>query len=285
MDNIDRLCLNQVTVLAQWSLGEFLDGVRRHGIPTVSIWRDKLLEAGSAAGARAVRSAGLEISSLCAAGLITTPSEDEAPAAIDELKRAIDDTAAVGAGCLMFVAGGADPRDKNLERTRARVLDRLRIVAPHARAAGVKIALEPLHPMTCGTRSVLSTLGLANDWCDALAADDVFGIAVDTYAVWWDPALARELARAGRRIIAYHLSDWRAETRDMRLDRGMPGDGLIDFPGITDMVRQAGYQGPLEVEVFSALDWWKRDPDEVIEVVKARVGDIARARSKAHAAG
>ena len=134
------------------------------------------------------------------------------------MRRAIDEAAAIGAGCLVFVAGGVDGRDKRPAAARARTLERLAELAPHARAAGVRIALEPLHPMVCATRSVLSTLALANDWCDALAADDVFGIAVDTYAVWWDPGLEAAIARAGRRICAFHVSDWLADTRDLRLD-------------------------------------------------------------------
>ena len=171
----------------------------------------------------------------------------------------------------MFVAGGVDPRDKNLASTRARVLERLAGLTHYARAAGIKIALEPLHPMTCGLRSVLSSTKIANDWCDALRADDVFGIAIDTYAVWWDPDLEREIARAGKRIIDFHVDDWLTDTQDLRLDRGMMGDGLIDIAGHPPhggggRLRQA----IVEVEIFSQRNWWKRDPDEVIRIVKER---------------
>ena len=120
------------------------------------------------------------------------------------------------------------------------------------------------------TRSVLSSLKIANDWCDALGDEDVFRIAVDTYAVWWDPDLEAELARAGPRICAFHVSDWLVDTRDIRLDRGMMGDGVIDIPGIRALVEAAGYSGHREVEIFSERDWWRRDPDEVIRVVKER---------------
>jgi sugar phosphate isomerase/epimerase len=264
------LCLHQVTVLPQWSTQQFIDGVRRHGIGAVALWRDKLREVGAAEVARMLKGTGLAVTSLCAAGLITTPDPQESVAAIEELKRAIDDTAAVGAGSLMFVAGGVDPRDKNLESTRKRVLERLAALTPYARAAGIKIALEPLHPMTCGLRSVLNSTKTANDWCDALRAADVFGIAIDTYAVWWDHDLEQELARAGKRIINFHVDDWLADTQDLRLDRGMMGDGLIDIPGIRRMVEAAGYDSFIEVEIFSQRNWWKRDPDEVLRIVKER---------------
>lgn len=265
-----RLCIHQVTLLQQWSLPQFVDGMARHGVRSVAIWRDKLAECGVAQGARRIADAGLAVTSLCAAGLVTTPDETEGRRALDELARAIDDAAAIRAGTLMFVAGGIDPRDKDLAGTRARVLERLDRIAPHARAAKVKLALEPLHPMACGTRSVLSTLSIANDWCDRLAQDDVFGIAIDTYAVWWDPALPAEVRRAGRRIVNFHVSDWLVDTRDLRLDRGMPGDGVIDIAGIRRMVEDTGFVGPVEVEVFSARDWWQRDPDEVVRVIKQR---------------
>ncbi|HXP78162.1 MAG TPA: TIM barrel protein, partial [Stellaceae bacterium] len=130
--------------------------------------------------------------------------------------------------------------------------------------------LEPLHPMICATRSVLSTIKLANEWCDALAAEDAVGIAVDTYAVWWDPELEAGIARAGKRICAFHVSDWLPDTQDLRLDRGMMGDGVIDIPAIRRMVEAAGYTGQREVEIFSARNWWKRDADEVIRVIRER---------------
>jgi sugar phosphate isomerase/epimerase len=264
------LCINHVTVMQQWSVKQLIEGVQRHGIGAISIWRDKLRECGAAETARMLEGQGLVVTSLCAAGLITTPEAAEAVGAIDELKRAIDEAAAIGAGCLMFVAGGVDARDKSLESTRSRVLERLANLAPYARAAGTRIALEPLHPMACATRSVLNSVQLANDWCDALRAEDVFGIAIDTYAVWWDPDLSREIARAGKRICAFHISDWLADTQDLRLDRGMMGDGLIDIPGIRRLVEAAGYTGHREVEIFSQRNWWKRDPDEVIRIVKER---------------
>jgi sugar phosphate isomerase/epimerase len=264
------LGFHHVNVLQKWTTQQFIDGMQRHGIGAVAVWRDRLREHGAPAVAHMLRGTGLRVLSLCAAGLIATPDPGEATSAIDEMKRAIDEAATIGAGSLMFVAGGVDPRDKSLQSTRKRVLERLAGLTACARTAGVRIALEPLHPMACGSRSVLNSVGTANDWCDALGAEDVFGIAIDTYAVWWDPDLPRELARAGSRICNFHIADWLADTQDLRLDRGMPGDGLIDIPGIRRMVEAAGYTGHREVEIFSARNWWQRDPDEVIRIVKER---------------
>ncbi|HEX7076415.1 MAG TPA: sugar phosphate isomerase/epimerase family protein [Hyphomicrobiaceae bacterium] len=263
------LSINQATLM-QCSFEESIAVLARHGVRATSIWRDKLREYGLSKAQQLLKSEGLAVSGFCSGGLITSPDAREAAEAMDEVRRAIDETAAVEARCLVFVAGGVDPRDKDIKATRARVLDRIAELVPYARAANVTIALEPLHPMTCATRSVLTTVGLANDWCDVLNAEDVVGIAVDTYAVWWDPNLEAEIARAGKRICAFHINDWLPDTQDLRLDRGMMGDGLIDIPRIRRMVEEAGYKGHCEVEIFSARNWWKRDPDEVVRTILER---------------
>ncbi|MBT4931844.1 MAG: sugar phosphate isomerase/epimerase [Rhodospirillaceae bacterium] len=264
------LSINQVTVLRQWSLPETIEGLARHGLSAISVWREKLHETGVDEAARMLDDHAMTVTGLCFAGMITSPDAAEAEKARDDVRRALDEAAAIKAGCLVFVAGGVDPRDKDLASTRARARDGVAALVPHARAAGVRIALEPLHPMICANRSVISSVGIANDWCDAIDAEDVLGIAVDTYAVWWDPHLEAEIGRAGKRICAFHINDWLADTRDLRLDRGMMGDGVIDIPAIRGMVEAAGYTGHREVEIFSERDWWRRDPDEVIGVVKER---------------
>jgi sugar phosphate isomerase/epimerase len=264
------LSIHQATVLAQWTLKQAIEGIARNKLGAISVWRDKLLELGVKEAVRQLDGSGLTVTGLSFAGLITSADKAEAAKARDEARRVFDEAAAIKAPSVVFVAGGVDPRDKDIKAARSRALDGLAELVPHARAAGVKIALEPLHPMICATRSVLSTIKLANEWCDAVAAEDVVGIAVDTYAVWWDPELEESIARAGKRICAFHVSDWLADTQDLRLDRGMMGDGVIDIPRIRRMVENACYAGYREVEIFSARNWWKRDGDEVLRVVKER---------------
>jgi len=265
-----RLSIHQVTLLPQCSTPQFVDALVRNGVGCTSLWRDKTREFGIENTARLVADSGIALSGYCWGGLITSPDRAEAAAARDEVRRALDEAAALKAPCLIFVAGGMDSRDKNIADARARALDGVEELVPHARSVGVKIALEPLHPMICATRSVLSTVKLANAWCDRLGADDIVGIAVDTYAVWWDPDLDAEVARAGRRICSFHVSDWLPDTQDLRLDRGMMGDGVIDLPALRRMVEGAGYDGYVEVEIFSQRNWWTKDPDQVIAVIKDR---------------
>ena len=270
MDDIRRLSIHQVTLLEQCSTPQFLDALARNDVRCTSLWRDKVRAFGVRETARLLAQTGVALSGYCWAGLVTSPERNEALHALDDVRRALDEAAELGAPSLIFVAGGVDERERDLGAARERALEAVARLVPHARSVGVKIALEPLHPMLCATRSVLSTMKLANTWCDRLRADDAVGIALDTYAVWWDPEIETEIARAGRRICSFHVSDWLLDTQDLRFDRGMMGDGVIDLPSLRRAVEAAGYGGYVEVEIFSKRNWWRRDPDEVIRVVKDR---------------
>lgn len=262
MADPDLLSLNTITVREQWSLAQCIEGCARHGIPAIGPWRDKLADMGVGAASRHIRDAGLRVSGLCRGGMFHLPD------AIEDNRRAIDEAAAIGAPCLVMVCGGLPAGSKDLEGARRQVEDGVAEILPQARAAGVTIALEPLHPMTCADRSVLSTTAQALDMAERLG--EGVGLALDVYHIWWDPALAETIARAAGRIAAFHVCDWLVPTQDLVLDRGMMGDGVIDVPRIGAMVEAAGYSGPIEVEIMSAREWWRRDADEVLQVMKDR---------------
>jgi sugar phosphate isomerase/epimerase len=166
-----------------------------------------------------------------------------------------------------MVVGGLAPGSRDLAGARQMVAEGVAALAPYARDAGVKIALEPLHPMTCADRSVLSTAAQALDLADAVGQG--VGVALDAYHIWWDPALAASVARARGRIHGFHVCDWLVPTQDLVFDRGLMGDGVIDIPGIRALVEAAGYDGMIEVEILSRA-WWQRDPDAVMAVIKER---------------
>ena len=221
---------------------------------------------------RRIRDAGLRVSGYCRAGLFPAADAAGLRAAIDETRRAVDEAAALGAECLVILGGGMPPGSKDLALARGQARDGIAAVLPHARAAGVPLAIEPLHPMYAADRCCVSTLKQANDLCDELDPydDGGLGVAIDVYHVFWDPELEQEVKRAGAaRIFAFHVCDWLVPTRDLLLDRGMMGDGVIDIPRIRGLVEAAGYAGFVEVEIFSR-DWWGRDPDEVLEVMAER---------------
>jgi sugar phosphate isomerase/epimerase len=265
------LSLNTVTVRERWGLADCIEGCARHLIPGIAPWRDKLAEMGVAQAARHIRDAGLAVTGLCRGGMFPAADAAGRRAAIDDNLRAIDEAKALGTACLVMVCGGLPPGSRDLAGARAMVRDGLAAVLPHARAAGVTLALEPLHPMTCADRSVLSTLAQALDLCDALGEGT--GVAIDAYHVWWDPDLARQVARATGRIAAFHVCDWLVPTTDLVFDRGMPGDGVIDIAGLRAMVQAAGYRGFIEVELLSRR-WWAEEPDEVLRVMKERHASV-----------
>jgi sugar phosphate isomerase/epimerase len=256
-----QLSLNTITAKS-WTLAQCIEGCARHGIPGIAPWRDVLAAMGVEAAAKRISDAGLTVTGLCRGGMFQLPD------AIEDNRRAIHEAHAIGARCLVLVCGGLPEGSKDLPGARERMREGLHAILPEARAAGVTLALEPLHPMTCADRSVLSTLGQALDLCDELGAGT--GVALDVYHVWWDPELARQIARAGSRIAAFHVCDWKVPTTDTVFDRGLPGEGVIDIPAIRAMVDQAGYQrGFAEVEILSHR-WWAEDPDAVLGEIKRR---------------
>jgi sugar phosphate isomerase/epimerase len=266
---VSRFSLNQATIKYA-SLEQAVRVTVDAGIEAIGLWREPVQEFGISASARVVADAGLRVSSLCRAGFFTMPAGPARLAALDDNRRAIDEAAELAAPVLVLVAGGLPEGSRDLVAARARVGDALAELAPAARAAGVTLAIEALHPMYVSDRAVVSTLGQALD----LAAPfdpEVVGVVVDAYHVWWDPDLAGQVARAGRegRIASYQVCDWVIPiAADALLSRGIPGDGVIDFAALTGLVRDAGYAGDIECEVFRQDIW-----DEPFADVAARARD------------
>lgn len=250
---------------AGWPPERVIDACAERGFGGIVFWRRELGTRAAEIGARA-RAAGLRVAGLCRTPYLVGRG---APAWPDEARAAIETAADLGAPVLTIVTGGTEPGTKGLAETQARLAERVAALAPFAAGHGVALALEPLNPMFGGNRTCLFTVAEALALCDRIGAPNV-GIAVDVYHVWWDTRLAESLAAARGRLLGYHLCDWLEETRDMLLDRGMPGDGVADLRAIRQAVEGAGYAGPCEVEVFSARNWWRRDPAEVLDTIAAR---------------
>lgn len=259
----DKLAINQATTMKQWTLREAIEGYAAKNIRGISVWRDKLAECGVEEAARILKDNGMTVTGVCRGGMF--PANDDAgrQAALDDNRRAVDEAAAIDAQCLVMVCGGLPDGSKDMIGARKQVADGLAAMLPHARGAGVPVAIEPLHPMTAADRACVNTLEHALDLCDTLG--DGMGVAVDCYHVWWDPKLEEQIARAGDRILGFHVCDWLVPTVDLVWDRGMMGDGVIDIPRIRGWVEDAGYRGFNEVEIFSERNWWQRDPVEVVD--------------------
>ena len=255
------LSINSMTV-KPWSLEQLVEGCTRAGISAISPWRDIVQACGLPRAAKLIRDHGMTVTGLCRGGMFPAADEAGRRAALDDNNRAVDEAAAIGARCLVLVVGGLPKGSRDIFGARQQVREGLAALLPHARAANVPLAIEPLHPMYAADRACLNTLAQANDLCDELGEGT--GVAIDVYHVWWDPQLHEQIARAAGRILAYHVNDWLVPTTDLLLDRGMMGDGIIDLRAIRTTVEAAGYRGHCEVEILSAKTWWKRDPDEVL---------------------
>lgn len=277
------LSLNTATVCKRWTLPQMIDGCIRHGIRGIAPWRDQVAAAGLKESTTRIRDTGLVVTGYCRGGMFPAPDREGRRAALDDNRRAVDEALALGAQCLILVVGGL-PRhrdgtmaSKDLAGARAMVRDGIGELLEYARAAGMPLAIEPLHPMYAADRACINTLAQANDVCDEISPEDdgALGVVIDVYHVWWDPHLAREIARAGahKRLLAHHLCDWLVPTTDLLNDRGMMGDGVIDLPRIRQWMEAAGYRGFHEVEIFSSR-WWKTDPDVVLDTCVRRYRDV-----------
>lgn len=246
-----RLSFNQITAKHQ-TLAECVDACARHHVGWIAPWRDRVQEAGLAESARRIRDAGLRVSSLCRGGFFPAATAAERIQRIDDNLRALDEAAALAAPVLVLVCG--PPPDRDIDAARTMVAEGIAACVEHARARGVMLGIEPLHPMFAADRSVIVTLGEAVDLAAQFDPQTV-GIVLDVFHVWWDPHLYSELRRASGRIIGYHVSDWAVPLPGIVTGRSLMGSGVIELRRIREAVEAGGYRGPVEVEIMNDALW------------------------------
>lgn len=254
--DIEKLCVHTMTT-KPWSLQQAVEGYFAAGVRGITVWRQHLEPVGIQEGARMLAGSGLDVVSLCRGGFFVARDAAGRQAAVDDNLRAIDEAEAIGAPLVVLVCGAAP--GVPLDEARAQIRDGIAACLDHARDAGVRLSIEPLHPMYADCRSAVVTLGQANDIVQALGSPWL-GVTVDVYHVWWDPDLEREIARAGASICSFHVCDWRTPTRDLLNDRTLMGAGCIDIPRIRGWVEAAGFDGFNEVEIFSEEYWGMDQP-------------------------
>ena len=259
----ERLSLNQRTV-HQWTSLETIDGCARAGIRHIALWRDRVSEIGIQNAARAVRESGLQISSLCRGGHFPALNKLEYQANIDDNLCAIEEAAELGTELLVLVCG-ADPSIK-IQDARAMILEGIQTIAPFAKRHGVKLGIEPLHPMFAADRSAICSLAEANTIAKTI---DNVGVVIDVYHTWWDANLLCEIECARGQILGLHVNDWIVPLPDILNGRGMMGDGVIDLKGIYNAVTATGYDGPIEVEIFNQA-LWNQSGENVVKCVIER---------------
>ncbi|MFI6860873.1 sugar phosphate isomerase/epimerase family protein [Streptomyces sp. NPDC050421] len=270
-----RLSINQETI-KQWSLPELAEGCVKAGIDKVGLWRAPVQEYGVEATARLLSDAGLSVTSLCRGGFFTALDPAERARALDDNRAALDEAAGLSTDTLVLVSGGLPDGSKDLYGARERIADALGELAPYAAERGVRLAIEPLHPMFASDRCVVSTLSQALDIAEGFPADQV-GVVVDTYHLWWDDQAPVQIARAGAagRIHSFQLADWITPLpAGVLLGRGQLGDGSVDFRAFRAAVEATGFDGPIEVEIFNEA-LWARDGAEALAEVAARYAEHA----------
>jgi sugar phosphate isomerase/epimerase len=265
--DLSRLCVHTITT-KPWSVEEAARNYADYGVKGITVWRDTLERRNIRHTGQMLRESGLSIVSLCRGGFFACKDPAKRKNALDNNRLAIEEASELGTPLIVLVCG-ADPA-QSLEDSRKQIKDGIEALIPEASAAGVKLAMEPLHPMFADTRSAINTLAQANDMADDIGSPWV-GVAVDVYHIWWDPNLELEIGRCGKNnhLMAFHISDWKTPTIDLLNDRGLMGDGCIPLKKIRSWVQAAGFGGFIEVEIFST-EYWKRDQKRYLnEIVSA----------------
>jgi sugar phosphate isomerase/epimerase len=278
----DLVSINTATVRAQADLAGIFEACVAQGITAVSPWRDQVQHIGLKRASQLVRSLGLRLSGYCRGGMFTALDQAGLQAAYEDNQRAVDEACELGAPCLVLVVGGlpgalsGKAGHKDIAAARVQVTEGIARLLQYAKAQAMPLAIEPLHPMYAADRACINTLEQALDVCELLdPAGSALGVAVDAYHVWWDPKLHQQIARAGRKkLLALHVCDWLLPTTDLLLDRGMMGDGVIDLKALRSSVEAQGFNGLIEVEIFSQNHWWKKPVEEVLATCVQRVSTV-----------
>ncbi|MEO6455178.1 MAG: sugar phosphate isomerase/epimerase family protein [Ginsengibacter sp.] len=270
--DLSRLCIHTITT-KPWQIEEAAKNFAAAGVKGITVWRDALEGRNIKHTGDMLRENDLSVVSLCRGGFFPHKDTGKRLYAIDDNRRAIEEAAELGTSMLVLVCG-ADPF-QSLEESRKQIRDGIAAIIPEASAAGVKVTIEPLHPMYADTRSAINTLAQANDMAEELNSPWV-GIAVDVYHLWWDPSLEKEIKRCGKNgnLAAFHICDWKVPTTDMLLDRGLMGEGCIPVKQIRSWVEAAGFTGFNEVEIFSNA-YWREDQSEFLKKIINAYKDLS----------
>ena len=271
---LDLCAINTATLGFQAPVEEVIEAIARHGFGGIAPWRREIEGKDAKAIGKRIKDAGLAVTGYCRSTFLPAATRAAFDANVDANIGAITDAAALGARSYVMVVGGMPQGSKDIAGARAQVAEGTARLLDHAKGLGVRIALEPLHPVYAADRSCLSTIDEALDLAERLGAPEAIGVCLDVYHIWWDPYLARAVSRAKGRITAFHVCDWLVPMRDVLNDRGMMGDGVIDIPSIRAMVENAGYDGLIEVELFSTENWWKRPMDDTLKVCAERLSSV-----------
>jgi len=267
LTDLSQLCIHTITT-KPWNIETAAQHFSGAGVKGITVWRDALEGRNIKQTGQLLRDEGLQIVSLCRGGFFPYKDKVKRMAALDDNRRAMEEAAELGTSLIVLVCG-SDP-GQSLEDSRKQIHDGISAILPDAAKAGIKLAIEPLHPMYADTRSAINTLSQANAMATQLNSPFV-GVAVDVYHLWWDPDLEQEIKRCGDNghLFAFHICDWNVPTNDFLLDRALMGEGCIPVRKIRSWVEATGFKGFYEVEIFSTR-FWKEDQAQFLgKIIKA----------------
>ncbi|MBL7969619.1 MAG: sugar phosphate isomerase/epimerase [Prolixibacteraceae bacterium] len=261
---LSKLCVHTITT-KPWNINDAAKNYAASGVKGITVWRNALSGRNVRQTGHMLREHDLTIVSLCRGGFFPSVDPEKRKLALDDNRKAIEEAYELGAPLIVLVCG-ADPA-QSLEDSRKQIQDGIAELIPEASAAGIKLAIEPLHPMYADSRSAINTLAQANDMTESLNSPWV-GVAVDVYHLWWDPNLEKEIERCGKNnaLLAFHICDWKTPTTDFLNDRGLMGEGCIPIRKIQSWVEAAGFNGFNEVEIFSSR-YWKMDQSAFLKQI------------------
>jgi sugar phosphate isomerase/epimerase len=277
--NLKRCAINTATLGFQCPIEESIDAIAAAGFGGIAPWRREIEGQNVSNIAKRIRDAGLAVTGYCRSTYLPSQSAEGLKENIESNRTALEDAAILGADSFVMVVGGLAKGSKSMDSARQQVAEGVLQLLDHGKRLGVRIALEPLHPVYAAERSCLTLLSEALELCNKIEGTmhaPSLGVCLDIYHVWWDPNLKRDIIRAGaeNRIFGFHVCDWLVPTNDVLNDRGMMGDGIIDIPSIYSQVLDARYKGLVEVEIFSDKNWWKRPVAEILNVCSTRMSTL-----------
>jgi sugar phosphate isomerase/epimerase len=272
LTDLSRLCIHTITT-KPWNIDEAAKYYSEAGIGGITVWRDTLEGRNIRETGEMLRDHGLKVVSLSRGGFFANYVRSKRESAIGENRRAIEEAYELGTRKIIIVCG-ADPQ-QSLEDSRKQIFEGLSSVLDDAASAGIVLAIEPLHPMFADTRSAINTIAQANSLAESLNSPAV-GVVIDVYHLWWDPQLENGIKSCGKNnnLAAYHISDWKSPTTDLLNDRELMGEGCIPLRSIRSWVEKAGFDGYIEVEIFSN-NYWNQDQSQFLKKIISSYREFA----------
>jgi sugar phosphate isomerase/epimerase len=259
-----RVAVSQLTTL-RWSLPEALAGYRQGGLPAIGLWLRKLQERGLEQAIEEVRQSGLLVSTVGWIGGFTGGRSGSWEQAVQQGRLALWTASRVGAPAVTVITG---PQRTHIRKhARRLVVQALKALAPMAARCGVKLSLQPMHPVYRQSWTFLNSLDDCLELLDQVG-DPWVGLAYSPFQLCEESQLLSRVPELISRIASVHLSDCAGPPR-CEQDRPLPGEGKLPLAEHVVALETAGFRGLYEIDPWTR-DLWKRNPHGLIAECRRR---------------